>query len=167
MKKHSPNAFEGSEEWLRQQINALPDNQRAEYYRLIRQRLRDPDTYVALNTFPIAGAHHFYLRHWRRGLFNLGLMVIALVLFGLALGIGAASDAWLGAGIVRLGSAVAGGLILAGLFVAELPALFRSQQIVRLHNEGIMKDTLAELAGSRATGQEPASGVSGVTHGSI
>ena len=60
--------LEQEEDELRAQISALPDPERKRYYQQIKPRIRDPDTYAALNYSIVAGLHHFYLGHWGRGL---------------------------------------------------------------------------------------------------
>jgi len=59
----------------------LPDAQRAEFYRKSGKKIRDPDTYAALNWFFVIGLHHFYLRRWLRGWLNVGLIVISALAF--------------------------------------------------------------------------------------
>ena len=39
------------EDRLREKLRALSDEQRKQYYRLERERLKDPDTYAVLNYF--------------------------------------------------------------------------------------------------------------------
>lgn len=48
-------------ERLRKCVGALPDDKRLAFYKKVEQRLKDPDTYAALNYLFIAGLHHFYL----------------------------------------------------------------------------------------------------------
>ena len=98
------------EEHLREQIRQLSDEQRKHYYRLERQQLKDPDTYAVLNYFFIAGLHHFYLGRTNRGLINIALMVVGLLLLPLFAPLGV--------------------ILLITVFIVELPQLFKSQRIV-------------------------------------
>jgi TM2 domain-containing membrane protein YozV len=116
------------EERLRVAVRALSDDQRRRFYDIANPRLRDPDTYAALNWSLLAGMHHFYLGRWLRG------SAALLCLIG---GVAAAllSDA------LRWPA-------LLGLFVIlviELSELFRSQTIVQNHNNRMMARALEEL----------------------
>ncbi|TDP39165.1 hypothetical protein DEU29_10360 [Idiomarina aquatica] len=110
------------EEHLREQIRQLSDEQRKHYYRLERQQLKDPDTYAVLNYFFIAGLHHFYLGRTNRGLINIALMVVGLLLLPLFAPLGV--------------------ILLVTVFIVELPQLFKSQRIVYAHNLDLMDDIL-------------------------
>ena len=55
------NAVDNEEEALRSEINHLPDELRAQFYNEVKNKIKDPDTYAALNWFFICGLHHFYL----------------------------------------------------------------------------------------------------------
>lgn len=108
---------------LRQLANALPDEQRKEFYRDVKRQLRDPDTYAAVNWFFLVGLHHFYLGRWGRGLLNL-----AVFLLGVALII--AQLIWPGVALIVLVS------------VWELWALFRAQIIVQDWNNQLYRRLL-------------------------
>lgn len=113
------------EEQLRQQIRQLSDEQRKCYFRHEQQRLKDPDTYAVLNYFFLAGLHHFYLGKFARGMVNLVLMLIGILLLK--------PLPWLG-----------GGLIVAVLLI-ELPQLFNAQNIVHRHNNQQIRDLLQQV----------------------
>lgn len=115
------------EEHLREQIRQLSDEQRKHYYRLERQQLKDPDTYAVLNYFFIAGLHHFYLGRTNRGLINIALMVVGLLLLPLFAPLGV--------------------ILLVTVFIVELPQLFKSQRIVYAHNLDLMDDILETVRG--------------------
>ena len=115
------------EEHLREQIRQLSDEQRKHYYRLERQQLKDPDTYAVLNYFFIAGLHHFYLGRTNRGLINIALMVVWLLLLPLFAPLGV--------------------ILLVTVFIVELPQLFKSQRIVYAHNLDLMDDILETVRG--------------------
>lgn len=120
-------AVEQEEERLRQRLAALPDARRKAVYRALQKRLKDPDTYAALNWFFMGGLHHFYLRRWGRGLADIGL-----VLFGLAL--------------LFTPLFVLGLLCWAGVAIWELANLFRSQVIVQDWNNQLTAALLNEFS---------------------
>ena len=115
------------EEHLREQIRQFSDEQRKHYYRLERQQLKDPDTYAVLNYSFIAGLHHFYLGRSNRGLINIALMVVGLLLLPLFAPLGV--------------------ILLVTVFIVELPQLFKSQRIVYAHNLDLMDDILETVRG--------------------
>lgn len=106
------------EERIRITVRELPDEKRKRYYEQLERRLRDPDTYAVLN-WMFVGLHHIYLGRWLRGLLNLGLVTLALLLM-IAGGDGTAM--------------VAGIVLLAVVALVELLQLFRSQTIVADYN---------------------------------
>ncbi len=116
---------ENEENRLRDLVTDLPPALRKSYFETMRVRTRDPDTYATLNWFFVAGLHHFYLGKIIRGLVNLAIFVcgvlflFVLPLFGVSL--------------------------IAAIFVVELWALFRSQIIVRDHNNRKAAQTLSEI----------------------
>ena len=116
---------ENEENRLRDLVTDLPPALRKRYFETMRVRTRDPDTYATLNWFFVAGLHHFYLGKIIRGLVNLAIFVcgvlflFVLPLFGVSL--------------------------IAAIFVVELWALFRSQIIVRDHNNRKAAQTLSEI----------------------
>jgi TM2 domain-containing membrane protein YozV len=111
------------EERLRQLAQTLPDAQRKAFYQELKQQLRDPDTYAVLNWFFLAGLHYFYLGQWLRGLCNLSIFLVGIVLIVLQL-------PWLGI------------LLIVGVSAWELWALFRSQIIVQDWNNKLYRELL-------------------------
>jgi TM2 domain-containing membrane protein YozV len=116
------------EEQLRGQIAKLSAEQKKQYYALEVEQVKDPDTYAALNWAFLAGLHHFYLGKWQRGLLNLLLMLIGVVL-------------WL-----SISAAIVGGVLIALVFVIELPQLFNSQKIIHRYNNDLMKTLLKKVS---------------------
>lgn len=114
------------EERLREAVNDLDDGQRRAFYRELKGRIKDPDTYAALNWFFIAGLHHFYLGRWQ-----LGLLDLALFLAGVAMIIGQ--------------HPVAGLLLIAGVSLWELGALFRAQIVVQAWNNRVYSRCLEKV----------------------
>lgn len=108
------------EEALRTRIRALPDAQRSAFFHALEPKLKDPDTYAALNYLFIAGLHHFYLGKWLRGLCNITIFIVGILLLWTPL-------------------AAVGVLIILGITAAELYALFRAQTMVQAHNNDVME----------------------------
>lgn len=113
------------EDALRIRLRQLEDPDRAAFYRAYTPRLKDPDTYAVLNWLCLAGLHHFYLGRLAAGAFNLALMLTGVVLLFMA--------------------PIIGGALIALVFVAELPALFRSQLVVADYNAALGEATLRAL----------------------
>jgi TM2 domain-containing membrane protein YozV len=118
--------IEREENRLRDAVSALPDAARKRYYERLRDRTKDPDTYATLNWFLVAGLHHFYLGKMARGVVNLTVFAVGVLLLFILPPIGFA--------------------IIAAIFVVELWALFRSQVIVRDHNNRVSAATLREVS---------------------
>lgn len=118
------------EEALRNQIRELTPEQRKEYYRLEGQKIKDPDTYAVLNWFIMAGLHHFYLGNTQRGLINLCVMLVGLVLLPFF--------------------PIVGIIVLLGIVIVELPQLFKSQQIVHAYNNNVMRELLHKVKSDNA-----------------
>lgn len=116
------------EEQLREKIAQLNPEQKKQYYAFEVEQVKDPDTYAALNWAFLAGLHHFYLGKWQRGLLNLVLMLIGVVLWLSQVGI------------------VPGAILIALVFVIELPQLFNSQNIIHHYNNQLMKRLLKEVS---------------------
>ena len=129
-------AVERDEEELREAVNRLPDSQRKWVYAEAEKAIKDPDTYAVLNYLFLAGLHHFYLGRWVRGLVNLTVFLaglICLIFGGLLIGI----------------------LLIVGITVIELYALFRSQSIVQQHNNEIMRELLHTVSVKSPGGPSP------------
>ncbi len=120
-----PHEIEREENRLRDLVAALPAEARKRYYERLRGRTRDPDTYATLNWFLVAGLHHFYLGKTLRGAVNLSVFLFGGLMFFILPPLGIA--------------------LVAAILVVELWALFRSQAIVRDHNNRISEATLREL----------------------
>jgi TM2 domain-containing membrane protein YozV len=116
---------EQEENRLRDAVTTLPDDARKRYYVLLRKRTKDPDTYATLNWFFVAGLHHFYLGKVARGMINLAVFAVGVLLIFILPPIGIA--------------------IITVIFIVELWALFRSQIIVRDHNNRVSEATLQEV----------------------
>ncbi|WP_027670024.1 membrane protein [Rheinheimera baltica] len=114
---------DAEEERLRGQAAALPDTERLALYQQLKHELRDPDTYATLNWCFLAGLHHFYLGQWARGVANLTVFVVGILL--LLMGF-----YWLGWGLI------------VAISVVELWALFRAQIIIQHWNNQIMRRLL-------------------------
>ncbi|QUJ69843.1 hypothetical protein KDD30_16855 (plasmid) [Photobacterium sp. GJ3] len=106
--------LEKNEELLRQQVNALPDEQKKAFYQIQSQKLKDPDTYAALNWFFLGGFHHCYLGKYALFLIELTILIVSVTGF-------------------FLGHSSAIYLLLL-LVAYELPQLFFSQKIARQYN---------------------------------
>lgn len=115
-----------TEERLRKCVRALPDDKRLAFYQQAERRLKDPDTYAALNYLFIAGLHHFYLGKWVRGLLNITFFLAGVMLLFTPL-------------------AVIGILLIVAISIAELYALFKSQTIAQAHNNRIMEQIYREI----------------------
>ena len=114
------------EERQRDAVAALPPEQRKAYHAEFGRRLRDPDTYAALNWSLMFGIHHLYLRRWLR--FVVDLVVSAV-----------------GVALLLSGNILLGCLVLAVMAVWELVDLARAQSTVRAYNNRLAAEILADL----------------------
>ncbi|WP_321314500.1 hypothetical protein [Halarcobacter sp.] len=114
------------EEKIRIKINNLDDEKRKVFYKDVKDKLKDPDTYAVLNWFFIAGLHHFYLEKWKRGVFNLSIFIIGIIFLSLS--------------FFEIGF-----FIIIIISVIELGALFNSQVIVQDYNNKVYEDTLNKI----------------------
>src|SRR5690625_3086039 len=114
------------EQELREQIRALTDEQRALYHRLEMELLKHPGTYLRLNLASPLGLHHFYLRRWGRGLFNLTLTLLALVL------------------IISGFLTAFGIMLLLTVVVVDIPQLLHARLLVHNYNNGVMAYSLSK-----------------------
>lgn len=117
---------DSEEEQLSARITELTDAQRKEFYATVKNKIKDPDTYAALNWFFITGLHHFYLGKWLSGMFDLILFIIGVTLI-----------------IIGLNSV--GILLIVLISIVELWALFRAQIIVQDYNNRVYETALNEL----------------------
>ena len=98
------------EEALRLRVVDLDSSQRKIYYDRVMKAIRDPDTFAVLNYFFIAGLHHFYLGRYVRGLTNLAILVVGILLWT---------------------AGYPGYWLILVVVLIELMALFRSEVIVQ------------------------------------
>jgi TM2 domain-containing membrane protein YozV len=118
------------EEEIKTLIRELPDNQRSTYYNSIEDKIKDPDTYAALNYAFIFGLHHFYLKRWGKGIID--LIFSSLGVIGIYIGLNSGSDRLFYIGLFFI-------IIIS---IWELIALFNSQIIVQDHNNKVMREQL-------------------------
>lgn len=102
------------EERLREIVRNLEDSVRAKYFKEYNRVLKDPDTYAVLNWFFLAGLHHLYLGNILRGVINFLVMLLGISLL--------------------FSNPLVGIVMISGVVLMEIPALFRSQIIVANHN---------------------------------
>lgn len=105
------------EERIRLIVRHLPDATKAAYFERYQAELRDPDTFAVLSYMVLTGFRHVYLGDLRRAAMDVFAVAVG---FGLLIWGGAVN--WVGA------------LPLAIVFVLDLRDLFRSQQLVKAHN---------------------------------
>ncbi len=108
------------EENIRKLVRELPDDRRLKFYKESEKKLKDPDTYATLNYIFIAGLHHFYFCRWGRGLIN-------IVVF------------WVGVMILFTDYTGVGVIIIIAISIFELYELFKSQTIVQEYNNCVME----------------------------
>ena len=114
------------EDELRSEISTLNEEHRKSFYKSFSNNLKDPDTYAVLNFFFITGLHHFYLGNHIQGSINLSGLLAGVILM-----LGGIEGPWLlGLSIIML------------IILIELPALFRSQIIVKNYNNLLSEQTL-------------------------
>lgn len=119
-------AIQEEEERIRGLVRELPDEKRLLFFKQAEKHLKDPDTYAALNYLFIAGLHHFYLDQWGRGLINLCIFLLGVVL-------------------LFTGFAGIGLLLLVAITLVELKALFAAQSVVQDYNNGVMERIYREV----------------------
>ncbi|MGX5174808.1 hypothetical protein ACUR5C_12370 [Aliikangiella sp. IMCC44653] len=108
------------EEDLREQINLLSENGKKAFYASVKKKVKDPDTYAALNWFFIIGLHHFYLGRWVSGCLDIAAFIVGILL-------------------IVFYSFAAGISLIIIVSMLELWALFRSQLIVQDWNNQLYK----------------------------
>ena len=126
---------EEKEDKLRLSVRELEDSERMNFHKAFSDRMKDPDTYAVLNFFFITGIHHFYLENHAQGSINLIGFVLGLLLL-----LGGLDGPW-----------EAGISLIVFIIVIELPALFRSQIIVKNYNNLLSSHILTDM---RSTSQE-------------
>jgi TM2 domain-containing membrane protein YozV len=107
------------EEDIRVSLRDYSDQSRKDLYALFNKKLKDPDTYAALNWSLFIGFHHLYLGKYWQAIFEWVLVAIGVFLL--------LNDFLIGASFI----------IVTALF--ELYQLFRSQVIVQDHNNKMMR----------------------------
>jgi TM2 domain-containing membrane protein YozV len=122
----SKEEVEEKEESIRRLVRELPNDKRLEFFKESEKKLKDPDTYAALNYIFIAGLHHFYLGKWGRGLVN-------IVVF------------WAGVLLLFTDYTGIGVIIIISISIFELYELFKSQAIVQDHNNGVMEEIYQDI----------------------
>lgn len=105
------------EEEIRDRLHNLDEEARQRIYTLAAKQTKAAETYAMCNYLFVAGLHHFYLGKVFRGLLNLSVFIIGLITLPIN-----------GIGLI----------FIIGITGVELPALFRSQIIVKDHNNKIM-----------------------------
>ena len=125
-KMSSKDEVEAKEETIRKLVRELPDNNRLMFFKKSEKKLKDPDTYAALNYIFIAGLHHFYLGKWTRGLLN-------IVVF------------WSGVILLFTDYTSIGVIIVIAISLLEFYELFKSQTIVQEHNNGVMEQIYHDI----------------------
>jgi len=122
----SQETVDQEEELIRQAASQLSDNKRKIYFSIVKKQIKDPDTYAVLNWFFIAGLHHFYLNNWVQGVVDLAIFLVGVILIF-------AGMEWFGI------------LMILGISIIELYALFRSQIIVKNYNNQVMRNAITAV----------------------
>jgi len=127
--------LEAAEEALRRDALGLQPEQLKAFYDRSQAAFKDPDVYTTLAWLFVAGLHHFYLKRWRRGLIDLGINGVGLILVVLGVLL---SNWWIGA---------AGVVLWLGVSATELMHMLRGQRTVREYNLREQRQILDELKG--------------------
>lgn len=122
----SKQQLDENEEKIRILVRALSDEQRLIFFSQTEKRLKDPDTYAALNFFFIAGLHHFYLGKNVRGTINVVIFLLGVI-------------------VIITGHYLVGSLIILLISAIELGALFLAQRIIQAYNNDIMEKVYQDL----------------------
>lgn len=125
-KMASNEEVQDKEESIRKLVRDLPDDKKFRFFKESEKKLKDPDTYATLNYIFIAGLHHFYLGKWRRGLLNIAVFCVGVILLF--------SD-YIGTGVI----------IILAISIFELYELFNSQTIVQEHNNNVMEEIYRDI----------------------
>ena len=107
------------EETIRLSIRDFGDEIRQKIFAESKQKIKDPDTYAALNYTLVAGLHHCYLGQYFRVLIELGLFVLGFYLL--------------------FNDISAGIIFVVSMLLIEIYELFRSQITVQHFNNQVMK----------------------------
>lgn len=125
-KMASNEEVQDKEESIRKLVRDLPDDKKFRFFKESEKKLKDPDTYATLNYIFIAGLHHFYLGKWGRGLLNIAVFCVGVILLF--------SD-YIGTGVI----------IILAISIFELYELFNSQTIVQEHNNSVMEEIYRDI----------------------
>ncbi|WP_144394231.1 TM2 domain-containing protein [Pleionea sediminis] len=125
MNKTLLDKLENDQDELRKLISQLSDDDRARIYSELKNELKDPDTYAALNFGLFAGLHHFYLGRVGRAISELLIFVLGI---------------W----IVVAGNLL-GWILVAAVTLVEIYELFRAQVVVFQYNNDLIKEKLKQF----------------------
>ena len=113
------------EEKIRILAGQLPGDKRLLFWTEVQKRLKDPDTYAAMNFAFMFGLHHFYVGKWIRGLLAIGLFTTGLITLFVV--------------------PIVGVLLIACVICSAIPALFRSDAIIRQYNNELMEQMYRQV----------------------
>ena len=119
------------EEKIRILAGELPGDKRLLFWTEVQKKLRDPDTYAAMNFAFMFGLHHFYVGKWIRGLLAITLFVLGLITLFVV--------------------PMVGVLLIACVICSAIPALFRSDTIVRQYNNELMEQMYRQVKNDAPT----------------
>jgi len=122
----SKQQLDEDEEKIRIRVRALSDEQRLIFFSQTEKRLKDPDTYAALNFFFITGLHHFYLEKNVHGTINVVVFLLGVI-------------------VIITGHYLIGSLIILIISAIELGALFQAQCIIQAYNNDVMEKIYQDL----------------------
>ena len=117
---------DAEEEAIRLRVRELSDEKRKQYFHRFSKEVKDPDTYAGLNWLFVAGLHHFYLGRVGMGLLDLGVFASGVALLFTPL-------------------FILGIILILGITIVELWALFRAQVIAQDFNNQLALRILNEL----------------------
>lgn len=119
------------EEKIRILAGELPGDKRLLFWTEVQKKLKDPDTYAAMNFAFMFGLHHFYVGKWIRGLLAISLFVLGLITLFVV--------------------PMVGVLLIACVICSAIPALFRSDTIVRQYNNELMEQMYRQVKNDAPT----------------
>ena len=119
------------EEKIRILAGQLPGDKRLLFWTEVQKKLKDPDTYAAMNFAFMFGLHHFYVGKWCRGLLAISLFVLGLITLFVV--------------------PMVGVLLIACVICSAIPALFRSDTIVRQYNNELMEQMYRQVKNDTPT----------------
>ncbi len=119
------------EEKIRVLASELPGDKRLLFWTQVQKKLKDPDTYAAMNFAFMFGLHHFYVGKWIRGLLAISLFMLGLIILFFV--------------------PMVGILLIACVICSAIPALFRSETIVRQYNNELMEQMYRQVLDNAPT----------------